>query len=1331
MFRNLIKFIAGDPNKKDIERYSKVVAQINALEPQFRALEDAELRAKTDAFRARLANELNGVSDAKERRQVEQAVLAELLPEAFATVREAAMRTLGQRHYDVQLIGGMVLHEGKIAEMRTGEGKTLVGTLPTYLNALTGRGVHVITVNDYLARRDARWMGAIYRFLGLTVGVLQDAHRTDGAQKAFLFDPEKEATQEDQHQLRMVPRRESYAADIVYGTNNEFGFDYLRDNMALSLEARVQRERYFAIVDEVDNILIDEARTPLIISGPSQEDPKLYTECARVVRQLKPEHYEIDERNRGISLTEAGEAALERLFNQPLRDPDRPEELTPDQARLLGHIEQALRAEFLFKKNKDYLVQAGKVIIVDEFTGRMMPGRRWSDGLHQAVEAKEGVAVQQDNVTYATITLQNYFRLYQKLAGMTGTALTEAEEFDRIYSLAVVSVPMNLEYLAGRPDSALTPVEVKEDGQKFTYFARKDDAEKRPIFWRRKDYPDLVYRTEESKLRAVVHEILRRHLHGQPLLIGTTSVEMSEHVSERLRPDPLQRLVMVLLLRDAWFKKNNKEEDGMLVADLKPLDEPLEKLDRAELARQLKGYGLSTNPAGDDNVARLLQLLDVPAEAGPTLVKVLQGGIKHNVLNAKKHDEESRIIADAGALGAVTIATNMAGRGVDIKLGGEMAEEVLTSVNRVLRRAGVQDPYDLTHAERKAKLQALPASEWGIYEAECQLFLQMIDDAERVRVVGGLHVVGSERHEARRIDNQLRGRAARQGDPGSSQFFLSLEDELMRRFGGQGVSDLMQRLKIDDSMPIAAGIVNRTIEQAQTRVEGANFDIRKHLLEYDDVLNAQRNSIYAQRDRIFVKEDLIEDFDEMLVAEVQRRVDLNAAEADRWKLFAWLDEIQPPVVLPAAAGAETIHPTYTQAVLLREVESAADKRAALLDLARDALRAEREHLLGVVESQVERAEERLDDQIKERRRAAEDALEGLENEARETERALDARTAYRVVSEALGLNLQPSAAEVREFELGGFKRRLADWAEASVSARTRAGLIAAIERRLGASLGLSQTLRSDEPWDTVRQQLLQSAEKTFDAKVERVLTEVERELKSNPVLDAPNPAQLVRALQGTSVGRAVAFDRQHRRLEVAVQRLHYVYLAAEMTDDWTPAELKDEVLPHLRTAAEALQQLFGEAESRGRQAAGQDAGDPAALGRQMMSTIYRQIMLQVVGSLWVDYLTSVEALRTSIGLEAYAQRDPLVAYKSRATEMFQDLLANIRSGVVARAFNLRPRNVVAPAAAPEAAARPSGSTPPAEEGAAEPPAGESEAAGTTGDDGQPASGGGRRRRRRR
>ncbi len=635
MFRNLIKAIAGDPNKKDIQRFSLVVAEINALEPEFRQLSDAELRGKTDEFRAHLRAALKGLDDETERRQTEQSTLDDLVPEAFAAVREAAMRTIGQRHYDVQLIGGMALHGGKIAEMRTGEGKTLVATLPVYLNALVGRGVHVVTVNDYLARRDARWMAPIYSLLGLSVGVLQEAARTENGRKAFLVDLEKESTQEDNHQLRLVDRQEAYAADIVYGTNHEFGFDYLRDNMALSLDARVQNggsgsesRRYFAIVDEVDNILIDEARTPLIISGPAQEDPTQYIRLAQVVRQLSPDDYEIDERGRTISLTEIGEAHVERLLGQPLRDPDRPEDISPEQARILGHLEQALRAEFLFKRNKDYLVQAGKIVIVDEFTGRQMVGRRWSDGLHQAVEAKEGVPVQQESVTYATITLQNYFRLYQKLAGMTGTALTEAEEFDKIYKLPVLAIPTNLEYTAGQSASGMQEVEFKEDGLKFKYFARLDDPQT-PLYWRRKDYPDVVYRTEEAKLRALTTQVIQRHVLGQPLLVGTTSVELSERVSERLRPEPLQRLAQVLLIRDAWFEKNNKEEDGMLVPELKPLNADLYSLNRQDLAKQLRELDLSSNPAGDENLARLARLLDLPAGSEAGLAEVLQAGIRH------------------------------------------------------------------------------------------------------------------------------------------------------------------------------------------------------------------------------------------------------------------------------------------------------------------------------------------------------------------------------------------------------------------------------------------------------------------------------------------------------------------------------------------------------------------------------------------------------------------------------------------------------------------------------------------------------------------------------
>ena len=1349
MFRNIIKAIGGDPNKKEVQKHSEVVAHINSLEPQFRALSDDDLKARTAEFRQRLAAETQGIEDDKERLAGEQDALEEILPEAFAAVREAAMRAIGQRHYDVQLIGGIVLHQGKIAEMRTGEGKTLVATLPTYLNALTGRGVHLITVNDYLARRDARWMAPIYRALGLSVGVLQEAARTENGKKAFVVDLEREANQEDQHHLQLVDRSEAYAADITYGTNHEFGFDYLRDNMAYTLDARVQRERYFAIVDEVDNILIDEARTPLIISGPAQDDPSLYYQIAKIARQLRPEDFEIEERDRSIALTEVGEAHLEKLLGQTLRDPDRPEELTPEQARLLGHIEQAMRAEFLFKRNKDYLVEGGKVVIVDEFTGRKMIGRRWSDGLHQAVEAKESLQVQAESVTYATITLQNYFRLYAKLAGMSGTALTEAEEFDKIYKLGVVAVPTHLEYQALHPESGLVEVEFKEDGQKFRYFARKDDSQKTPVLWRRKDYPDVVYRTEEAKLRAISIELLRRHLLGQPLLIGTTSVELSERVSDRMRPDSLQRLAQVLLIRSAWFEQNNREEDGMQVNELDWLEVKLDELSRQDLAKNMKDLGLSSNPYGDENIVRLAQVLGLPESARANLVKSLQAGIRHNVLNAKKHDEESQIIAGAGALGAVTIATNMAGRGVDIKLGGELAEEALTAVNRVLRKAGHADPYDFISEQRKAELLKIPESDWGIYDAECRLFLQMIDDAAKVKQLGGLHVVGSERHEARRIDNQLRGRAARQGDPGSSQFYLSLEDELMRRFGGENVSSLMRTLKIDDSVPIAAGIVNKTIEQSQTRVEGANFDTRKHLLEYDDVLNAQRNRIYEQRDRIFVKEDLTDDFLEMVTGEVNRRVEAALGEAEgRWKLLAWLEETQPSLPL----GPDEFYPSYLIKLLLESLADENDKRAALRDLARHALEAEREHLLNAIEEQVERSAERIESQIKEKKAAADLALEALENEAEETGKVVEARPAYKAIAEALGItNFQPSMDDIRNFDLGQLKKKqIPLLAEASVSARVRAGLIGAIERRVGASLGLKAEFKGDDSWDDIRQQLMDAAEKTHKARAEKSLTEIERELKDFP--NAPTPGKLLLTLVNMAYGTTTAFDQKtHRKIALRTQRLVYFYSTAEMIEDWTAAELKADLLAHLRGAFDALNRIWGEAEFRrlgGTPVAGlpeaarakllelkpeaealtvHELGDEAqmALGKQALTPALRQLMLAVIGQLWVEYLTSVEALRTSIGLEAYAQRDPLVAYKGRASEMFAELLNNMRAGVVARAFTFRPR-VEAPA---PVKAQPAGAGKPGGAGtnggrAASPAGGEQVPAGGE------ASGGKKRRRRR-
>ncbi len=686
--------IFGDPNEKVIQKIQPIVQEINGLEMKFEELSDGELKNRAEGFKKEIES---GKS------------FDDILPEAFAVVRETAKRTLGQRHYDMQIVGGVVLHRGQIAEMKTGEGKTLVSTLPVYLNALSGKGVHVITVNDYLAKRDAVWMGQIYHFLGLSVGVITH-------ESAFVYDPSFTDKEDDKERdklgsfkveeefLRPVERKEAYACDITYGTNNEFGFDYLRDNMALSQDQMVQRELNYAIIDEVDSILIDEARTPLIISAPAEESTEMYYKFAGLVRKLEEnKHYNIDEKMRAATLTDEGISQMEKMLGVD-------NIYTSGGISMVNHIEQALKAYALFKRDRDYVVKDGEVVIIDEFTGRMMPGRRYSEGLHQAIEAKEGVEIKRESRTLATITFQNYFRLYNKLSGMTGTAITEAEEFHKIYNLEVVAIPTN-----------------------------------KPLA--RKDLPDRIYKTERGKFQAVAREIKERHEKGQPVLVGTISIEKNEELSNVLERE----------------------------------------------------------------------------------------GIPHNVLNAKHHEREAEIIAQAGRPGAVTIATNMAGRGVDIILGGNPGTE---------------------EARKK------------VYEA------------------GGLHIIGTERHESRRIDNQLRGRAGRQGDPGSSQFYISLEDDLMRIFGSDRLKAIMTTLKVPEDMPIENSMVSRSIESAQQKVEGHHFDIRKHLVEYDDVLNKQREAIYERRREILRKDRVKDNILEMVHTELEQMVLFHTAsdKESEWNL---------------------------------------------------------------------------------------------------------------------------------------------------------------------------------------------------------------------------------------------------------------------------------------------------------------------------------------------------------------------------------------------------------------------------------------------------------------
>ncbi len=1308
MLRKLVTVFGGDPHKKKIEALRGLVEEINALEPSFESLSDEALRAKTDEFRARIADAVEGIEDPDERFDAEQDVLDEILPEAFAVVREASKRTIGLRHYDVQLIGGIVMHRGTIAEMKTGEGKTLVATLPLYLNALTGKGVHLVTVNDYLARRDARWMGPIYHFLGLSVGILQMAAATENGKKAFLYDPSRESTHEDQHNLRMVPRAEAYAADITYGTNNEFGFDYLRDNMAMRLEDRVQRGHYYAIIDEVDNVLIDEARTPLIISGPASGNLEWYSRMAQLVKQLKPEDYEINERDRSIALTEIGIAHVEELLGQPLSDPERPEDVTPEQARLMGYLEQALRAQYLFKRNKDYLVQGGKVVIVDEFTGRLMPGRRWSDGLHQAVEAKEGVKIEPENITYATITLQNYFRMYEKLSGMTGTAVTEAEEFDEIYGLDVLPIPMNLEYQAMGPNAVYEARKAKEEdtGYEYTYYVRRGaPPDAAPELWKRKDYPDSIYRTKEAKLRAIVKEIIRFHAQGRPLLIGTTSVESSEELSGRLRAEPVRRLLQTMLIRRRWLDANDREEDGRVIEELIPLNEPLEKLSPSMLRKFARPLGMaSINPADEANLPVLMDILNLAPEHMERLKAIVQGGVPNQVLNARKHTEESQIIAGAGAFGAVTIATNMAGRGVDIKLGGELAEEVVASVNRVLRKNGYRDPYDMPLEERRQALLKMDSSQYGIYETEVRFFLQYFEEMEHVKAVGGLHVIGAERYEARRIDNQLRGRAARQGDPGSSRFFLSLEDDLMRLFGGEQVSNLMQRLKVDDSLPLENRLVANIIEQSQERVEGANFDVRKHLLEYDDVLNAQREQVYAQRDRVFTKENLSEDIDEMLYAEVQRRVESAFAEEESlWRLLAWLEGVQP-----SFPYGEEIYPSFTYRILLDELKEG-DIRETIPALIRRALLAEHEHILYTIDSIIERTSVALEEQIRERFDILDTFLEvqsNFEEICRPQEILGELIALVRVPLRLDSASLRLLAEDPYEIE-----ENLREAIERYLSSLNLTRLLGAVERRLGESLNLDKNDLAS--WEEGSQIIFDAAQDLMERQRERltgengqILRELDSALKQNQAA-AGSEAEKIRLLMGLAQGARAAFDsRTHRQIRIAYTRVDYVYLAAQLLADEDADSLLDDVMDHLEGARDALRRAWGEMEwnqrlqsaktlsefgtaaaflfeSNGGAHSPEDA--PAALseaerdaliealGEYHLNETYRQLLLSAITELWVDYLTRVEALRVSIGLEAYAQRDPLVQYKSRASEMFQELMADIRSQVISRIFAYQPR----------------------------------------------------------
>jgi preprotein translocase subunit SecA len=1321
MLQKIKSAFDSSTTSKELQKLSLAVDKINELEKPYESLTDTQLSQKTQEFRKRLEKEQT---------------LDDLLVEAFAAVREASKRTIGLRHYDVQLVGGMVLHSGKIAEMKTGEGKTLVATLPLYLNALTGKGVHLVTVNDYLARRDARWMAPIYHLLGLSVGVLQMASRTENGQKAFLVDFSVQSSHEDQHGLRLVDRVDAYKAGITYGTNSEFGFDYLRDNLTMRLIDRVQHGHSYGIVDEVDNILIDEARTPLIISGPAQDEAEWYIKTAQVVRQLRSEDYEVSEKDRSVSLTELGEAHVEELLGTPLKDPERPEDITPEQARLLGYLEQALRAQFLYRRNKDYLVQSGQVIIVDEFTGRLMPGRRWSEGLHQAVEAKEGVKVQPENVTYATITLQNYFRMYSKLAGMTGTAYTEKEEFYKIYRLDIVPIPTNLEFIATRINSELALLETKdEDGYKFQYYAKRGDKDHAPVFWKRKDYPDMVYRTEEAKLRAITLEILRHHVAGRPQLVGTTSVEHSERLSDRLGAEPLRRLILATLIRQAWLQGKPDSVSEKEIPELKFLNQPLDKLNTSEMRNMAKSLGIqSMNPDDPENEKKLLVFLRLAESDGQRLTKALQGGTPHQVLNARKHDEEAVIIARAGAFGAVTIATNMAGRGVDIKLGGVLRDDILQDVIHVITRAG-SDPFGKSNEELHQMVGNLTPEQIGIHEESIQAFKNYFNDMERVRRLGGLHVIGSERHEARRIDNQLRGRSARQGDPGSSRFYLSLEDELMRLFGGQRAQGLMSMFNIDPSVPIESGILGRLVEQSQERVEGYNFDVRKHLLEYDDVLNQQRKRIYAERDRVFTKNDLLQDVIEMLHAELKIRIPEGLADKEgAWKLLAYLEQIQPTMHFEPE---KALVPSFTQKLILEELKKRIGEnpshdamKKGLLEIAQAALDMEKEHLMQASRELIDRTEETFNAQHQERKELLDTFFEGVT----EPDEKGQPRRAQQILDELSSLVRIPIRLQGDQLRMlaegsGEAKRAIQEQMDSALISITMTRLVGAFERRLDESLELKPTDLTGKDWAAVADTLLKSVEFHFDRRTNRLVGSTETpngEIVNN--LDslisrysgkAITDQDLLLMITMISHGMRVQIDsRTHQRGWRRVILLNYFFLAARTLEKAKPEEAIEAIQKHFVDSQKILQSLYGQMEmerltqmgatlpilepvlkTRFEETLGQektrilgttplaqiseDEKNPIAaiLGWKIQNDIYRTILLSVISELWVDYLTRVEAVRVSISLESYAQRDPLVEYKSKATDLFKTLFGDIRQGVISRMFLLQPRRT-APSSQP-------------------------------------------------
>jgi preprotein translocase subunit SecA len=1399
MFKWLSRLFNGDSNEQIIGELQEYVDQINELEPEYQQLTDAQLRAKTDEFRRRLR-----IGE----------TLDDLLPEAFAAVREAARRTIEKRHYDVQLIGGIVLHQGKIAEMKTGEGKTLVATLPLYLNALEGKGAHLITVNDYLARRDAGWNGPIYHMLGVSVASI--AHDFSAIYDPEYLDPKSNLEDERLVHWRPVTRREAYRADITYGTNNEFGFDFLRDNIATRLEQTVQRPLHYAIVDEVDNILIDEARTPLIISGPARaasDDYRYFADRIKGLRgmeereytALKKEYdfadnkrraeiqrimdnvdYVVDIKHRGISLSDAGILKLERRLKDDGRIPEDASVYEQEYYELTSYIDNALKAAYLYKRDKDYIVQNGEVIIVDEQTGRTMPGRRWSDGLHESVEAKEGVRVRDETAVYATITIQNYFRMYNKLAGMTGTALTESEEFAKIYKLDVVPIPTHREMI-------------------------------------REDYNDQVFRSEEAKYRAVVREILSRYVYQQPILVGTASIENSERLASYLKPGALKNLalasVLMARLRDA---KNVSDETQKAFSET--LDQPLSQIQFSALRQAAHSLNLPTDPLSPEILEPFAEMLQVEDLEG--LTEALRNGLPHQVLNAKLHEQEAGIVAQAGRPGAITIATNMAGRGTDILLGGNpeslasayleevgVRREQIKAVAKVVVEGQPTQPVlekqnlpeviggELTKMKRnydemlrefdrnpalfmlnryvegpaetfpdrwqfvnnvlagetgmardlarttpglreeliaqiravRADLQAYRDNSIDflanqlfdqIYAARARLITtalhgdettarqivastptmdetliegigkikgQIVADADFIREVGGLHIIGTERHEARRIDNQLRGRAGRQGDPGSSRFYISLEDELMRRFGPSidRVKGIMSRAGFEDDMPIELGMISKSIENAQTKVEGYNFDVRKRVVEYDDVMNKQREVIYARRRAILEQGEQ----QRRLQVLVQRYLGSYAewATGQVKELAAGVFDGNGPEIERQLArilpGSEQLD--------LERVRQADDAELEALLLPLIANAEEQRHTLRLL---LEDASEivPLDQDA---------AFEQLKTADRaEIERYLDER--WREETEG---DLEQRIKGLFYTELDQMVGRYIDDYENWMTGEIERAVEASTTQATGV-INIEGAVRRIRPTlpqvDTIAPERLaggspELVQREFESVIRQSYEEgnhlrlFANELQSVlPFIPSDANIYLIQfadaldgLLQGMPEdGRGTLIQELIGQVREGLQPL---YAKGSLTPD-EAQQFNDIVREVWIDALDQLVQLDEEAQDAGLHQMVDRAFDRwrSQIGVDLLNRYSRELMLSAIDREWAEYLTAMEDLRQGIGLQGLAQRDPLVAYKTQAFKMFEELLDTIDRTTVKTFFNNLPRFVAGVQQQQAAAARP-------------------------------------------